>query len=86
MPACEIPFKYAYVMKNVLLTCFYLPIVPLVSFISLIGLFVYYWVMKGLFRSCYSIPGRYSSEINSVILYLSSFTPLVILLGQLVIR
>lgn len=60
-PSCDIPYKYAYVIKTLLLTFFYTPFVPVVSLISICGLVLYYYVIKFLFRHCYKLPNFHSS-------------------------
>ncbi len=50
--------KYSEVFKLMWLTFLYAELIPLGSFLTLIGLFVYYWVDKYNFlRSCTRKPG-----------------------------
>jgi hypothetical protein len=79
----NIPFKYAYIVKTIWLTCFYTPFVPMVSVISLAGLIIYYIVMKLSFRYCYKITEVRSNETNLRGLRLSYFVPFMINIGQL---
>jgi hypothetical protein len=80
----KIPFKYAYIVKTVWLTCFYTPFVPMVSFISLAGLIFYYIVMKLSFRFCYKIAEVRSNYNNLRGLRLIYFAPFMLNLGQFV--
>ena len=43
-PNPNIPYKYSYVIKTLWLTAFYAPLVPVVVPISIIGLFINYFV------------------------------------------
>lgn len=79
----NIPFKYAYIVKTIWLTCFYTPFVPMVSFISLAGLVFYYIVVKLSFRFCYKLTEVRSNETNLRGLRLSYFTPFMVNFGQL---
>ena len=77
------PFKYAYVIKTIWLTCFYAPFVPIVAVISLAGLIFYYITMKISFRFFYKITEVRSNEANLLGLRLSYFTPFLLNLGQI---
>lgn len=83
---CDIPEKYAYLIKLYWLTCFYAPFVPIVSFISLIGLVLFYSAMKISFRHFYKITSVRSNEANLRALRLSYFGPFMLNLGLLVIQ
>lgn len=56
MPSCEIPFKYAFIVRTLWLTFFFAPFVPIVTIFSLVGIVMYYYVCKILFRYSYRIP------------------------------
>lgn len=49
MPDHEIEVNYAEIMNTMYITIFYSPAVPLGLFLSLIGLFLYYWANKVIF-------------------------------------
>jgi uncharacterized membrane protein len=49
----DIPAKYAYMIKTFWLTCFYGPFVPIVVFVSLAGLTIFYFSLKVSFRHFY---------------------------------
>jgi len=79
----SIPFKYAYIVKTIWLTCFYAPFVPIVTVISLLGLIFYYITMKVSFRYFYKIPEVISHETNISGLRLSYFAPFMLNLGKI---
>lgn len=60
-PECIVPDKYSYVIKTVMLACFYTPFVPLAALVALVGLAVYYLAVKLLFRYCYALPNTHSN-------------------------
>lgn len=52
---CDIPEKYAFLIKTLWLSCFYTPFVPLVGLISFVGLVFFYMAVKISFRHFYKI-------------------------------
>lgn len=84
-PECSVPDKYSYVLKTVMLACFYTPFVPLAALVALVGLAVYYLAVKLLFRYCYALPTTHSNEINIGSMRLSYLAPLALNAGQMFI-
>ncbi len=85
LPDCQIPFKYAFIMRTLWLTFFFTPFVPIVAILSLVGIILYFFVCKILFRYSYRLPQVRSNEINTVSLWLSYSLPLALNLGQFMI-
>jgi len=85
MPECEIPFKYAYIIKTLWLTCFYCSFTPIVAVISAVGLIFYYFIVKFLFRYRYKLPPIHSNEINRSAFRLSYLAPFALNVGQFII-
>lgn len=43
-PGINLPYQYGYIIKTLWLTAFYCPLVPIVVPISIVGLFINYWI------------------------------------------
>ena len=79
------PDKYSYVIKTVMLACFYTPFVPVAALAALVGIAAYYLAVKLLFRYCYALPNTHSNEINIGSMRLSYLAPLALNAGQMFI-
>ena len=63
LPEMGIAYKYSYIFKTLLMSFFYMPIFPLSTFISSIGLFFGYFIEKFNFSKLYKRPEMINSKI-----------------------
>ena len=73
LPDMQISFKYSYLVKTVLMTFFYLPLFPLGTIISSIGLLFGYYLEKWNFSKMYKRPAMLN---NTIVDFYSAFFPL----------
>jgi len=67
----DMSYKYAMLLKTILLTCFFAPALPIVPLISVAGLCAMYWVDKYLLLRRAALPYALGSDLtNSMIEYL----------------
>lgn len=83
-PLVNMPRRYAYIMKTLLLTALYAPMIPVVIPIGLVGITLAYFLEKVLQTSRYGIPMNISSmtwksSIELIEYYLITFS-----LGQII--
>jgi hypothetical protein len=79
------PKRYSYILKTLLLTALYAPMIPIVVAISLIGLAFFYAVEKLLFRTSYAMPHTISSMTFKCSLELLEYFLITFATGQFVI-
>ena len=63
LPDMQISYKYSYLVKTVLMTFFYLPLFPLGTIISSLGLFFGYYLEKWNFSKMYKRPEMINCKI-----------------------
>ena len=63
LPDMAIAYKYSYIFKTLLMSFFYMPIFPLSTFISSVGLFFGYFMEKFNFSKMYKRPEMLNSKI-----------------------
>jgi hypothetical protein len=63
-PSIDISFKYSYIAKTFLMSAFYIPLFPLGSVISLIGLILVYFIEKFNLLYTYKRPEMINSTIS----------------------
>lgn len=81
-PNINIHLKYAFILKTLWLTAFFMPAVPAVIAISFVGLLLNYWIQKYLFSGAYTAPEAISSYLSNHVLNLLDYTPLWVTLGS----
>lgn len=62
-PDIDTPYRYAHILKTLLLTALYAPVTPIVVVISMFGLILHYFIEKFLFTRSYCLPNTVSSII-----------------------
>jgi hypothetical protein len=55
-PKIEFAFKFSYILKTILMTFFFIPILPCGVLISLCGLILAYWIEKYYIVRHYKLP------------------------------
>lgn len=68
--------KYPILIKTMLVTAFYAPLIPLLIPISLFALIIYYWVEKYLIINRYKRPPIISASLNRVMTDMLELVPL----------
>ena len=60
----DMSYKYAMLMKTILLTCFFAPAIPIALIISVLGLSAMYWVDKYLLLRRAALPSALGGELT----------------------
>ena len=68
--------KYPILIKTMLVTAFYAPLIPLLIPISFFALIIYYWVEKYLIINRYKRPPIISASLNRVMTDMLELVPL----------
>lgn len=84
-PEISLPGKYAYVLKTLLLTALYAPMIPAVVLIALMGMVLNYFIEKVLFVRTYSVPHTISAMTFESSIELLEYFLLTFAGGQLVV-
>lgn len=79
------PKKYGYILKTLLLTALYSPMIPAVGVIALCSMTVNYFIEKILFTSTYSMPHALSSMTFDSSIELLEYFLITFSLGEFVI-
>jgi hypothetical protein len=74
-PDIAISYKYSYIVKTFLMSAFYLPLFPLGTFISLIGITLMYLIEKYNLLNTYKRPEMLNSQI--CVFYITNFKFLI---------
>lgn len=82
----DLEYKYAYMLKTLWLTAFFMPTQPNVIFLSILALLINYWSEKYLFSCYYSIPYMFSGKISISVLDLLDYTGLWLIMGSFFIH
>ena len=81
----NLPKRYAYALKTLILTALYAPAVPVVVPVALIGMIIFYFLEKLLITRSYSMPPNISSMTFDSAMELLEYFLITFALGQLVI-
>ena len=84
-PCIDLPHKYAYILKTLLLTALYATVAPIVIAISMIGLILFYFVQKFLYTRSYRVPNNVSSESFKTAVELLEYFLITFAIGEIVI-
>lgn len=82
-PLLQMEFKYVFAIKNLCLTAFYAPIMPILVPITLLGLICSYWMDKYLILRRYNEPELLSPYINKKMSRYLDYVPLCFAAGNL---
>jgi hypothetical protein len=78
-------YKYAHVIKTLLLTALYAPVTPIVVVVSMVGLITNYFIEKFLYTRSYSLPNTVSSIIFESAVELLEYFLVAFAFGQIIV-
>lgn len=84
-PEIDLPNKYGYILKTLLLTAFYASLIPIVVVISMIGLLILYFVEKILYTKSYSLPHNVSSMSYESAIELLEYFLIIFSMGEQIV-
>ena len=79
----DLGYEYAYVIKTVMFTAFFMPLQPIIAVFSPIGLGLIYGVNKYKLFFRFDRPRFHSFAVNNLIDWILALAPVVFALGQL---
>lgn len=79
----DLGFEYAYIIKTVVFTAFFMPMQPIIAVFAPIGLILIFGVNKYKLLFRFDRPRFHSLDVNNLLDWFFSFGPVTFALGQL---